>query len=166
MIDESFVDTAVPKSPPVNASGSSGASSSVGPSVVVSTSSVAVPIAKSKGPIVTESVVSVPKAGRSRPVLVRGQGPLPPWANLERSAPVVAPKTPPKGKSLLGIEQIPPPPKGLGSFPRVPEPPKLEEGSKGSVVPVPSSVCDSGKNKSSFNTQSSRRSCFKFWSSV
>ena len=45
MIDESFVDTAVPKSPPVNASGSSGASSSVGPSVVVSASSVVVPIA-------------------------------------------------------------------------------------------------------------------------
>ena len=60
MIGEPFVDTAVPEPPPAKASGSSGASSSVGPSVVVSASSVAVPIAKSKGPTVTESVVSVP----------------------------------------------------------------------------------------------------------
>ena len=84
-------------------------------------------------------------------MLVPGQGPLPPWANLERSAPVAAPKTPPKGKS----REVPvrnwadsTASKRFGfvfffcATPSIP----VEEGSKGSVVPVPSSVGDSGKS--------------------
>ena len=66
-----------------------------------------VSIAKAKGPVITVSSVGIPRPGTSRVPTVFDQGGIPPWASVESSAPVVAPKTPPKGKSFF---QPPPPP--------------------------------------------------------
>ena len=73
----------------------------------MTTSVASVPIAKAKGPVITVSSVGIPKPGTSRVPTVFDQGGIPPWASVESSAPVVAPKTPPKGKSFF---QPPPPP--------------------------------------------------------